>query len=187
MEFKKIMNRKVFIISGPPGAGKSSLANSIAQLFNKSVHIECDSLYNMVQGGHKKPWEEGADVLLALMYKVLASQAVIYLQAGFVVITDYVWSPAEICSISEQIGDSNLFYPIFLLPEKDVNLERDLNRKYVVGTDRVAKYWEEFSKLKLKFPIIFYDNSNISTDEMAQNIIKEKGTSSGELNRLLNA
>lgn len=181
------MNSKVFIISGPPGAGKSSLAKSVAQFFNKSVHIECDCLYNMVQGGHKKPWEEGADVLLSLMYKALASQAIIYLKAGFVVITDYVWSPAEICSISEQIGDSNLFYPVFLLPEKAVNLERDLNRKYVVGADRVTKYWEEFSKLKLTFPKIFYDNSNTSTDEIVQNITKEKGFSYEELNQFLNS
>ena len=66
------MSRKVFLISGPLGLGKSTLAKAIAQHFNKSIHIECDSLYNMVQGGYKKPWEDGA-----IMYSVLASQAVI--------------------------------------------------------------------------------------------------------------
>ena len=80
------MGKKVFLISGPPGSGKSTLARAIAQRFNKSIHIECDSLYNMVQGGHKQPWEDGADILISLMYNVLTSQAVIYLQAGFSVI-----------------------------------------------------------------------------------------------------
>lgn len=53
------MSRKVFLISGPPGSGKPTLAKAIAQHFNKSIHIECDSLYNMVQGGYKKSWEDG--------------------------------------------------------------------------------------------------------------------------------
>lgn len=37
-----------------------------------------------------------ANTLISLMYSVLASQAVIYLKAGFVVISDYVWSPEDL-------------------------------------------------------------------------------------------
>lgn len=179
------MSRKVFLISGPPGSGKSTLAKAIAQLFNKSIHIECDSLYNMVQGGYKKPWEDGANTLISLMYNVLASQAVIYLQAGFVVISDYVWSPDELSDLFKKIGPGNVFYPVFLLPKKSINLERDLNREYTVGSERVAKYWEDFEKWKSTFPKIFFDNSNIAASEMAKNIIDGKGISYSEIEATL--
>lgn len=167
------IDKKIFLISGPPGSGKSTLARAIAQHFNKSIHIECDSLYNMVQGGHKKPWEDGADTLISLMYNVLASQAAIYLKAGFSVISDYVWSPREMYYLFSQIGTGNLFYPVFLLPKKSVNLERDLNREHTVGSERVAKCWADFEKWKCKFPQIFFDNSNISANEMSNNLLKE--------------
>lgn len=181
------MGKKIFLISGPPGSGKSTLARAIAQHFNKSIHIECDSLYNMVQGGHKQPWEDGADTLISLMYDVLASQAVIYLKAGFTVISDYVWAPEELFSLFNQIGPGNLFYPVFLLPKKSVNLERDLNREHTVGSERVAKYWEDFEKWKWKFPKIFFDNSNISASEMSKNLIEEaKGFNYKELEQFFN-
>ncbi|HHX7304723.1 TPA: AAA family ATPase [Legionella anisa] len=180
------MSRKVFLISGPPGSGKSTLAKTIAQDFDKSIHIECDSLYNMVQGGHKKPWEEGADTLIALMYDVLAAQAVIYLQAGFVIISDYVWSPQEMFSLVNQIGPGNLFYPIFLLPKKSINLERDLNREYTVGSERVSKYWEDFEKWQSKSSKMFFDNSTISAIEMSANLIKGKGYNYQEIEALFN-
>ena len=117
------MKNKIFLISGPPGAGKSTLAKSIAKLFDKSIHIECDYLYNMVQGGNKKPWEEGASKLFTLMYRTVAAQATIYLQAGFTVTADYVWSPSDVCSIVEEIRQDPSFHPIFLLPEKDIKLK----------------------------------------------------------------
>ena len=107
------------------------------------------------------------------MYNVLTSQAVIYLQAGFSVISDYVWSPKELFSLFNQIGPGNLFYPVFLLPKKSINLERDLNREYTVGSERVTKYWEDFEKWKCKFPKLFFDNSDISAIDMSKNLIEE--------------
>lgn len=175
------MNKKIFLISGPPGAGKSTLATAIAQLFDKSIHIDCDSLYNMVQGGHKKPWEDGADTLLSLMYKVLVLQAETYLQAGFVVISDYVWSPKELYCLFGECKHADLFYPIILLPKKTINLVRDLSREYSVGSDRVATCWENFATWQYIFAKIFYDNSNILPIEIAKNIVKKQGFNDKEL------
>lgn len=181
------MGKQIFLISGPPGAGKSTLAKAIAQHCNKSIHIECDSLYNMVQGGHKQPWEDGADTLISLMYNVLASQANIYLKAGFSVVSDYVWSPQELLSLCNKIGPENQFYPVFLLPKKSVNLERDLNREHTVGSERVAKYWDDFEKWKCKFPQVFFDNSNISAGAMSNNILeKANGFNYEKLEQLFN-
>lgn len=43
----------VYIISGPPGAGKSTTADLLAKSLSKSFHLNCDDIYNMVQGGYK--------------------------------------------------------------------------------------------------------------------------------------
>jgi len=43
---------KVVIISGPPGAGKSTLAQYLADNSSgKCAHVEGDVLYNMVRSG----------------------------------------------------------------------------------------------------------------------------------------
>ncbi|MBA3978641.1 MAG: hypothetical protein H0X50_10710 [Nitrosopumilus sp.] len=86
-----------------------------------------------------------------------------------------MWSPKELYLLFSRIRHGNLFYPIFLLPKKAINLERDRNREYIVGADRVATCWESFAKWEFKIPQIFYDNSNILAIEMAKNIIEEQG------------
>ena len=39
----------VYIISGPPGVGKSSISNELAYTYNKSAVIEGDSIYLMIK------------------------------------------------------------------------------------------------------------------------------------------
>ena len=50
------MENCVYIISGPPGVGKSSISNELAYTYNKSAVIEGDSIYLMIKEVQYKFW-----------------------------------------------------------------------------------------------------------------------------------
>ena len=52
------MENCVYIISGPPGVGKSTVSKELAYSFDKSAVIEGDLIYLMIKGGIVAPWED---------------------------------------------------------------------------------------------------------------------------------
>lgn len=46
---------KLYILTGPPGVGKSTISNLLASNLEKSVLIEGDTIYNFFIGGRIKP------------------------------------------------------------------------------------------------------------------------------------
>ena len=52
------MENCVYIISGPPGVGKSSVSKELAYSFETSDVIEGDMIYLMVNSGLVEPWED---------------------------------------------------------------------------------------------------------------------------------
>ena len=48
---------KIYIISGPAGAGKSTVSKGLAEQFEHSAYIEGDLINHMVVGGYLPPWE----------------------------------------------------------------------------------------------------------------------------------
>ena len=52
------MENCVYIISGPPAVGKSSVSNELAYTYDKSAVIEGDMIYLMIRSGLVAPWED---------------------------------------------------------------------------------------------------------------------------------
>lgn len=163
--------KNIYLISGPPGAGKSTLASELSNSLPKSIHIECDKIYNMVKGSFVKPWQDGARSLLEIMYDAFVAMASVYVKAGFVVVSDYVWNLDEIENIKKKFPNSFSIEFCFLLPSLEVNLRRDANREYVIGRDRVEKYHLEFIEIKKSHSKYFFDNSEISTQKIANKLM----------------
>jgi predicted kinase len=51
----------LLILTGPPGAGKTTTATLVAEHFTPSVVIEADALWAHVVRGFVEPWKEGSD------------------------------------------------------------------------------------------------------------------------------
>ena len=147
--------KNLYIITGPPGVGKSTISKRIAELGNKSVLIEGDDIYHQVIGGYVQAWIYGNH--LSTFWKVCLNSIRIYLDDGYDVVFNYIIDPEQLEIIKESFKDYNvkligtafLAVGVFLMIEKkeskrteDVPEERTPERRiwlpYAVGSAAFA-------------------------------------------------
>lgn len=66
----------LYIITGPAGAGKSTISRKIAESKIKSVLIEGDDIYHQVVGGYVQAWKQGNH--LDIFWKICIDMIDIY-------------------------------------------------------------------------------------------------------------
>jgi DNA polymerase III delta prime subunit len=73
----------LLILTGPPGAGKTTTAILLAEYFTPSVVIEADALWAHVVNGFIEPWEDGADSQNAALVRASLAAAARLASAGY--------------------------------------------------------------------------------------------------------
>ena len=177
----------VYIISGSPGVGKSTVSQQLASSFEKAIHTNCDGIYNMVKGGYKAPWNDPDKTLHNAMCDAAASIVDIYSQIGFSCVVDYVFFVEELLNLIPKIKTKNQFSVIYLMPSLEVNIQRDKNfgRDYVMGRERIEIYHKDFLQLTKKVKSFTIDNTNLSVDETVALIKSRPSYSRDEIMALL--
>ena len=117
--------KKLYIITGPAGVGKSTVSKMIASSLEKSVLIEGDDIYNQFVGGRISPWKEGAP--LDLFWKNCISLIENYLSNGYDVVFNYIIMKDKFEKLKKQFKDYEIKFVVLLVDEKTI-VERDKNR-----------------------------------------------------------
>ena len=120
------MENCVYIVSGPPGVGKSTVSKELAYSFDKSAVIEGDMIYLMIKSGLVAPWEDDG------YYMDLFWDNVISLTDNFI---EYVIFEEQLKKIAEflKAKQINLKYCV-LLAEEETLRDRDSSRKEIERT-----------------------------------------------------
>lgn len=160
----------VIIISGTPGAGKSSVSKELAKKFDNCVYISVDHLRHMVYGGYKAPWEKGANIQLELGGKNCKDLTRNFIEAGFVVIIDDVMGDDSVRAFSEEFGDVHGF---LLLPSLEILKKRDLERSLEdqMG-DRIDELYPQFADVNHEVLKII-DSTNQSLEETVETVFNQ--------------
>ncbi len=140
---------QIIVISGPTGAGKTSVAEAICERFDRMIHVEVDELRHWVKAGYRHPWagDHQAEEQLDLAVRnacAIARESVAMRYA--VVITDIALPrrAALYYELLAPLHDRAPAHIVTLLPSLEVTLRRDAERR-TSFPERVRPLHREFT------------------------------------------
>ena len=124
------MQQAIFIVSGIPGAGKTTVSRLLAQRFERGVHIEADLLQKLIATDGVWPDQEPVDEAkrqLRLRGRHACMLADSFFEAGFTPVIDDVVIGSRLAEFRADIRSRPLLF-VVLAPRPDVVERRDSER-----------------------------------------------------------
>ena len=163
----------VWLISGIPGAGKSSVARELARQLPRSAHVEVDLLREMVMSGNLGPGQEPlaeSDRQLELGAHNAALLADSLMDAGFTPIVDDVVLQLQLARYRAVLTRWPLRL-VVLAPPVEVALERDRGRSEKHVANRFA-YLDAELREQMQGLGLWLDTSDMSVAETVEALIR---------------
>ena len=127
----------LIVVTGPPGAGKSSVGKCLAQRFERSVFIEGDAFFGFLERGSSDPWTPEAGYQNSVVIRAAASAAGQYVSGGYATVYEGVVGPWFLPTFAAATGLDHLHY-VVLLPSVERCVERVKTRQAHEFTDEAA-------------------------------------------------
>ncbi len=80
-------------MTGPPGAGKTTVARLLADAQPSCVHLDSDVFWRMIQSGYVAPWLPESDHQNGIVIDAIANAALAFDRGGYDVFIDGIIGP----------------------------------------------------------------------------------------------
>ena len=169
------MEPAIFIVSGIPGAGKTTVSGLLARRFDRGVHLEADIFQKLIVTGGLFPNEEPKDEAwrqLRLRSKHVGMLADSFLEAGFWPIIDDVVVGLRLLDVLEDIKSRPLYF-VLLLPRLDVVEQRDRAREEKHVFD-IWSYLDRVARTETPKQGLWLDSSDMTAEETVDEILRRR-------------
>jgi predicted kinase len=143
---------RIVIVSGPPGAGKSTIARRLAEGAPGPLacHLHTDDFYAYVRKGYVPPWKPESRAQNTTVMTALAAAAASFAQGGYEVLVDGIVGPWFFDPWTAQARAHGLDLRFVVLrPAEDATVERALAREgHPMRDAEVVRFmWRQFADL----------------------------------------
>jgi cytidylate kinase len=148
----------LLVVTGPPGAGKSTSGRLLAERLDPSVLVAGDHFFTFLARGHIDPWRSEAARQNDVVIEAAARAAGSYAKGGYATVFEGVVGPWYVGEFLAGTGLTELDSAI-LLPSLETCVERVANRAGHGFTDEAAtrSLHEQFATASIDDRHVFHD------------------------------
>ncbi|MHB1548526.1 MAG: AAA family ATPase [Acidimicrobiales bacterium] len=119
----------ITVVTGPPGAGKTTVAAALARSAPLGVHLIADQCFHWIVAGYAAPWLPESHRQNATVIQVVGTASACYAAGGYEVVVDGIVGPWFLRHFQRALGAGadGLRY-VILRPAREVALRRPLER-----------------------------------------------------------
>lgn len=149
---------RLLVVTGPPGAGKSTVTQMLARRAARSVLVAGDSFFGFLASGAVEPWLPESNDQNEVVTRAGAAASGAFARAGYTTVYDGVVGPWFLPTFVEATGLGRLEY-VVLLPSVETCVRRIAMRQGHGFTDEAAtrKMHAEFAQADVGGRHIIHD------------------------------
>lgn len=120
------MQRTIILLTGIPGAGKTTIAEALSTTFARSAHVPVDFFRHLIKAGYASPhhWSDEVERQYRLARKNAAQTAKNIADEGFTVIVDDIIRQKWVEEWKQALAGCSLRF-VLLLPALEVAKQRN--------------------------------------------------------------
>jgi adenylate kinase family enzyme len=161
---------EVMVVTGPPGAGKSTVARLLSDRLARSVHLHTDDFWHFIKQGWVAPYRREAHYQNEVVMDVIVHAAFAFATGGYHVVVDGIVGPWFLPPFrAARLTTGVTLHYVVLRPDQTTTMQRATRRggEALLDPEPIRLLCRQFSDLAALEPHVI-DSTHLTIEQTVE-------------------